>query len=53
VILAIVFTQLNNFYIEVEYNSGENAITKFTSFSPSTKLEPYLLDIDISNIAGV
>jgi hypothetical protein len=39
--------------VAVEYNSGKNAITKFKSFSTSTKLEPYLLDIDISKIAGV
>jgi len=43
--------QLNNFYLEVMYIGGINAITKFTSFSTNTKLEPYLLDIDISNIA--
>jgi hypothetical protein len=42
--------QLNDFYVEVQYNGGINAITKFTSFSTYTKLEPYLDKIDISNI---
>ena len=42
--------QLNNFYVEVQYNGGINAITKLTSFSTDTKLEPYLDKIDISNI---
>jgi hypothetical protein len=40
--------QLNNFYVEVQYNGGLNAITKLTSFSTDTKLEPYFDKIDIS-----
>ena len=40
--------QLNNFYVEVQYNGGINAITKFTSFSTDTKLKSYLDKIDIS-----
>ena len=42
--------QLNDFYVEVKYNGGINAITKFTSFSTYTKLEPYLDKIDISGV---
>jgi hypothetical protein len=42
--------QLNNFYVEVLYNGGLNAITKFISFSTYTKLEPYLEKVDISNL---
>ena len=42
--------QLNNFYVEVMYNGGINAITKFTSFSTNTKLDPYLQEIDITGI---
>lgn len=42
--------QLNNFYVEVEYNGDQNKISKFTSFSTNTKLEPYLENIDISEI---
>ena len=42
--------QLNNFYVEVQYNGGLNAITKFTSFSTYTKLEPYFDKIDISGV---
>ena len=42
--------QLNNFYVEVQYNGGINAITKFTSFSTDAKLEPYLDNIDISGV---
>jgi len=45
--------QLNNFYVEVRYNGGVNAITKLTSFCALTKLEPYLLNIDITNITGI
>ena len=41
---------LNDFYVEVKYNGGINAITKFTSFSTSTKLEPYFDKIDISQL---
>ena len=44
--------QLNNFYVEVMYNGGINAITKFTSFSTITKLEPYLDKIDITSIVS-
>jgi hypothetical protein len=40
--------QLNNFYVEVQYNGGINAITKLTSFSTTKKLEPDLGKIDIS-----
>lgn len=29
--------QLNNFYVEVKYNGGLNAITNFTSFSTTTR----------------
>jgi hypothetical protein len=32
--------KLNDFYVEVKYNGGINAIAKFTSFSTYTKLEP-------------
>ncbi len=42
--------QLNNFYVEVMYNGGINAKTKFTSFSTITKLEPYLDKINITSI---
>jgi hypothetical protein len=42
--------QLNNFYVEVQYNGSLNAITKLTSFSTYTKLEPYLDKIDISEV---
>ena len=45
--------QLNNFYVEVMYNCGKNAITKFNSFSTITKLEPYLHGLDISGIIGM
>jgi hypothetical protein len=38
---------LHDFYVEVKYNGGINAITKFTSFSTYTRLEPYLYKIDI------
>ena len=34
--------QLKDFYVEVRYNGGINAITKFTSFCIYTRLEPYL-----------
>ena len=44
--------QLNDFYVEVKYNGGLNAITKLTSFSTYTKLEPYLDQVDISKIIG-
>ena len=42
--------QLNNFYVEVQYNGGINAITKFTSFCTLTKLGSYLEKIDISEV---
>ncbi len=42
--------QLNNFYVEVKYNGSINEISKFTSFSTYTKLEPYLDKIDISGL---
>ena len=42
--------QLYSFYVEVKYDHDQNKISKFTSFSTSTKLEPYLENIDISEI---
>ena len=45
--------QLNDFYVEVTYNGGVNAISKFTSFKTETKLIPYLDNIDISGIIGL
>ena len=42
--------QFSNFYVEVQYNGGINAITKLTSFLTYTKLEPYLENIDISGV---
>jgi hypothetical protein len=42
--------QLNDFYVEAQYNGGINAITKFTSFCTLTKLEPYIDKIDISSV---
>jgi hypothetical protein len=42
--------QLNDFYVEVKYNGGLNAITKLTSFYTITKLEPYFLNIDIVDV---
>jgi len=44
--------QLHNFYVEVKYNGGISAITKFTSFNTCTKLEPYLDKIDIIDVIG-
>jgi len=42
--------KLNDFYVEVKYNGGINAIAKFTSFSTYTKLEPWLDKIDTSSV---
>ena len=42
--------QLSNFYVEVKYNGCINEISKFTSFSTYTKIEPYLDKIDISQL---
>jgi hypothetical protein len=42
--------QLNNFYVELQYNGSINAITKFTSFCTLTKLDPYIDKIDISGV---
>ena len=43
--------QINDFYVEVMYNGSINAITRFTSFKTSTKLQLYLDKIDISEIS--
>jgi len=45
--------QLNDFYVEVQYNGGLNAITKLTTFCALTKLEPYIDKIDISKVIGL
>lgn len=45
-----VLYQLNNFYVEVKYHNGRNEIVMLTAFLNSTKLEPYLKEIDISQI---
>ena len=45
-----VLYHLNNFYVEVKYSNVRNEIIVVTSFSNTTKLEPYLEEIDISKI---
>jgi hypothetical protein len=42
--------QINSFYVEVKYDQNQNKITRFTSFSTTTKLEPNLQNIDISEL---
>lgn len=42
--------QLNNFYVEVKYQSDKNKITLFRSFKNDTLLEPYLNQIDLSKL---
>ena len=45
-----ILYQLHDFYVEVKYDCTDNCITKFTSFSTTTKLEPYINDIDINDL---
>jgi len=45
-----ILYQINNFYVEAKYDCQNNTIVKFTSFSTTTKLEPYLSDIDINDL---
>ncbi len=45
-----VLYQLSNFYVEVKYDCDDNLILKITSFSSTTKLKPYIDDIDINQL---
>lgn len=45
-----ILYQIHNFYVEVQYTGPDNTIEKFVSFSTTTKLEPYISDIDINEI---
>ena len=42
--------QLNDFYVEVKYHSIENDITIFFYFSNTSRLEPYLSNININEL---
>jgi len=45
---TIALYQIYNFYVEVFYHRGSNAIKKFRSFSSTDQLAPYTVGIDIS-----
>ncbi len=47
---SILLYQICSFYVEVYYNGQENSISKLRSFSSTSQLEPYLTNIDISDI---
>ena len=44
--------QLNDFYVEIKYQSEVNAITKSSTFSSYSMLEPYLL-LNDCNLAEI
>ena len=46
----VILYQLFTFYVEMYYYTVENAILKIRSFSSTNCLEPYLKQIDITNI---
>ena len=48
-----VLYQLNNFYVEVKYSIEGNKIMSLNVFSTTTELEPYLPNIDISNMLSL
>ena len=47
-VFRIVLYQINNFYVEVKYNTVHNRIIEFQLFTNTKMLEPYLRQIDIS-----
>lgn len=47
---AIVLYQRDSFYIEVYYNRTENFIRNIRTFANVSQLEPYLYNIDISEL---
>ena len=49
-VFRVVLYQINNFYIEVKYDTINNCIIEFLLFTNTKLLEPYLKQIDISNI---
>lgn len=49
-VFRIVLYQINNFYIEVKYDTLNNRIKEFQLFISTKLLEPYLKQIDISYI---
>ena len=49
-VFNILLFNLGDFYVEVFYNSNENKIIKFKSFTAFSQLEPYLNKISISEI---
>ena len=48
--LRIVLYQLSSFYVEVKYDTESNKIVEFQVFINTIMLEPYLEQIDISNL---
>ena len=46
----IVLYQINNFYVEVKYDTTNNSILEFQVFINTKLLDPYLEQIDISYI---
>jgi hypothetical protein len=45
-----ILYSLNNFYVEVTYDSEENGILEYTPFKTTKKLEPYLDEINLPEI---
>ena len=46
----VVLYQIDSFYVEVYYHKTANVILRFRSFSTTTYLDPYLHQINISEI---
>ena len=46
----VLLYQFDNFYVELFYASWSNAIIKFRSFNSLEPLQPYLNQIDLSDL---
>ncbi len=46
----ILLYQFDNFYVELFYDSCNNAITRFKSFTSQELLEPYLSEINLKEL---
>lgn len=46
----ITLYQIDGFYVEVHYHKVEKHVTHLGAFSTIEPLEPYLADMDISNL---
>lgn len=49
-VYSVTLWQIGNFYVEIHYDILRNKIATFESFESVHRLEPYLTQVDISDL---